>query len=281
MVQFMVPDSLSVWVQRAGRAGRSGAPSAGVLLYESSVVQKVKGKGVEESDNEGDEGPGEQLWEGDDFKKKNVEGCLRSYVLTDQCRRAITDEYFGTPVRDIEGAVRFTASEHTPMGHLTDGKLLAYSVPCCDNCMRRANPERKFTHVTELLEFMLPALTIDEPIPQTDLANPSTKAAEGMGPRRTEWRAACCDFLTEWHIERWLENHADEVWGPEILLPDKVLTKLAATASLQTKEDIRSEVEGWWLWDRYSQEVLNGLKAIDLRFEAIRAAKEADRLEEQ
>jgi len=100
----MVPNTLSVWMQRAGRAGRSGAPSAAVLLYEPSVVQKVKGKGVEELDNDGDEDLGEQLWEGDDFKKKNVEGCLRSYVLTDQCRRTVTDEYFGTPARNIEGA---------------------------------------------------------------------------------------------------------------------------------------------------------------------------------
>ena len=80
---------------------------------------------------------------------------------------------------------------------------------------------------------------------------------------------------------RWLENHTDEVWGPEILLPEKVLTKLVVTTSLQTKEDIRREVEGWWLWDRYSQEVLNGLKAIDLRFKAMKAAKVADCLEEQ
>jgi len=176
------------------------------------------------------------------------------------------------------------ASEFTPMRCLTDGKPLAYSVPCCDNCMRTANPAREFTHITEFLKFMLPALTIDEAVPQNataDSVDPGTKAAEGMGPRRTERRAACRDFLTEWRVERWLENHADEVWGPEILLPDKVLTKLAATASLQTKEDIRNEVEGWWLWDRYSQEVLDGLKAIDLRFEAIKAAKEADRLEEQ
>jgi superfamily II DNA helicase RecQ len=76
VVQFMVPDTLSVWIQRAGRAGRSGALSAAVLLYEPSVVQKVKGKEVDESDDEGDSDLREQLWEGDSFRKKNVEGSL-------------------------------------------------------------------------------------------------------------------------------------------------------------------------------------------------------------
>lgn len=93
----MVPETLSIWIQRAGRAGRSGAPSATVLLYEPSVVQKVGGKEVSESDDEED-------WD-DTFKKKNVEGSLRFYVLTDQCRRNITDEYFGTPARNVEGMV--------------------------------------------------------------------------------------------------------------------------------------------------------------------------------
>ena len=106
VVQFMVPDTLSIWIQRAGRAGRSGAPSAAVLLYEPSVIQKIKGKEADESDGKGDD-LGEQLWEGDDFKKKNVESSLRSYVLTNQCRRVVTDEYFGTPVRKIEGTVSF------------------------------------------------------------------------------------------------------------------------------------------------------------------------------
>ena len=104
----MVPDSLSVWIQRVGCAGRSGVPSAAVLLYEPSVTQKVKGK-IDESGDEGDGNPGEQLCEGDDFKKKNVEGSLRFYMLTDQCRRAVTDEYFGTPVRNVEGTVDFKA----------------------------------------------------------------------------------------------------------------------------------------------------------------------------
>jgi superfamily II DNA helicase RecQ len=122
VVQFMVPDTLSVWVQRAGRAGRSGAPSAAVLLYEPSVTQRVKGK-ADESGDEVDGDPGEQSGEGGDFRKRNVEVSLRSYVLTDQCRRVVTDGYFGTPARNKEGMVNFELKVNTLVVHSTDDEI--------------------------------------------------------------------------------------------------------------------------------------------------------------
>lgn len=147
--------------------------------------------------------------------------------------------------------------------------------------MRGENPEEEFSDVTKFLEFMFAPLEIDEPVSPDATLNLGARVAKGTGPRREERRAACRDFLIKWRKDCWLRNHGDEVWGPEILLSDKVVTKLAATASLQTTEDIRDEVEGWWFWERYAQEVLDGLKAIDTRFEAIKAAKEAGRLEQQ
>ena len=96
----MVPSSLSVWVQRAGRAGRSGSPSCAVLLYEPSVVQRVNTQNGEDSDDEL-----EREWSGDDFKKRNVEDSLRAYVMDEECRRASTDEYFDNPPRDENGIV--------------------------------------------------------------------------------------------------------------------------------------------------------------------------------
>ena len=95
----MVPSSLSVWVQRAGRAGRSGSPSCAVLLYEPSVVQRVNTQG--DSDNEDDEL--EQEWSGDNFKKRNVEDSLRGYVMAEECRRVLTDVYFDNPPRNESG----------------------------------------------------------------------------------------------------------------------------------------------------------------------------------
>ena len=44
VVQFMTPEALSVWTQRAGRAGRDGRPSRAILLVEPSVAKKLAAK---------------------------------------------------------------------------------------------------------------------------------------------------------------------------------------------------------------------------------------------
>ena len=40
----MTPEALSVWIQRAGRAGRDGRQSRAILLVEPSVAKKLVGK---------------------------------------------------------------------------------------------------------------------------------------------------------------------------------------------------------------------------------------------
>ena len=43
VVQFLVPSSLSIWMQRAGRAGRSPSVQArAILLVQPTVFQVVK-----------------------------------------------------------------------------------------------------------------------------------------------------------------------------------------------------------------------------------------------
>jgi superfamily II DNA helicase RecQ len=44
VVQYMVPESLSVYTQRFGRAGRSGQPAIAILLAEPSVFQTKNSK---------------------------------------------------------------------------------------------------------------------------------------------------------------------------------------------------------------------------------------------
>jgi len=51
VVQFMTPEALSVWIQRAGRAGRDGRPSRAILLVEPSVAKKLAAKGQKRSKN--------------------------------------------------------------------------------------------------------------------------------------------------------------------------------------------------------------------------------------
>ncbi|KAI0363574.1 P-loop containing nucleoside triphosphate hydrolase protein [Pilatotrama ljubarskyi] len=86
VVQFMAPDSLSVWIQRAGRAGRRADIQArAVLLIQPSVFQE-KGK---QSRREGEAV----------VYVKEIEDGLRLWVETppERCRRDVADEYFDNP----------------------------------------------------------------------------------------------------------------------------------------------------------------------------------------
>lgn len=83
VAQFMTPDSLGVWIQRAGRAGRqSGTVAKAYLLVQPSVFQEVKRRNAE----------GEAM-----EYKKTVEDALREWVETDSCRRDVIDKQFNNP----------------------------------------------------------------------------------------------------------------------------------------------------------------------------------------
>jgi superfamily II DNA helicase RecQ len=85
VVQFLVPSSLSIWMQRAGRAGRNFLITArAILLVQPSVFQKVAPKK--------DAPP---VKDGDPITfQKTVEEGLRAWIETKECRRDVVDEYF-------------------------------------------------------------------------------------------------------------------------------------------------------------------------------------------
>jgi superfamily II DNA helicase RecQ len=114
VIQFGVPSSLSVWIQRAGRAGRSPVINArAILLVEKSMFQWRKkrrmrrrvGDGSEESGSEVDEQESEDDEEEDEIGAdsnkmeygKKVELELRRWIECENCRRDIADKYFNNP----------------------------------------------------------------------------------------------------------------------------------------------------------------------------------------
>ncbi|KAF8888593.1 P-loop containing nucleoside triphosphate hydrolase protein [Infundibulicybe gibba] len=94
VVQYMVPMSLSVWMQRGGRAGRHPSMLASaILLVQPSVFQKVAMKGNDKPDKIG---PNDEM---DEVKyRKDVEEGLRGWIETIACRREIFNEYFDSGV---------------------------------------------------------------------------------------------------------------------------------------------------------------------------------------
>ena len=108
VIQFSVPFSFSVWIQRAGRAGRSADINArAILLVEKAMFlwrKKGKKKGdedenAEDSDSEIEEDSEDEV--GLDSEKmewgKKVEPELRRWIECEECRCGIADEYFNNP----------------------------------------------------------------------------------------------------------------------------------------------------------------------------------------
>jgi bloom syndrome protein len=126
VIQFGAPSSLSVWVQRAGRAGRSaGVNARAILLVERSMFEKKKvgrrrkgpkrsapdltlnsededkssclsSSSSEQEDEEETVPVAEEDEETHTWKKK-VEEALRRWIEATGCRREVFDDYFDNP----------------------------------------------------------------------------------------------------------------------------------------------------------------------------------------
>lgn len=86
VVQYMVPASLSIWLQRAGRAARrNGSQGHAYLLVQPSVFQEKNKSG---------------RVEGDEVEYvKAVEEDMRRWIEAEDCRRDVQDDCFNNPVK--------------------------------------------------------------------------------------------------------------------------------------------------------------------------------------
>lgn len=119
VIQFGAPSSLTVWIQRAGRAGRSPDIDAfAVMFVESSAftvqnarkTQGHQGAGARppvRKDPEKASGDSEDinLKEGQEYKKK-IEKSLRDWLTAEGCRREVSDTFFNNPERNYGRPVR-------------------------------------------------------------------------------------------------------------------------------------------------------------------------------
>ncbi|KAH9915001.1 P-loop containing nucleoside triphosphate hydrolase protein, partial [Fomitopsis serialis] len=102
VIQFMVPTSLSQWLQRYGRAGRDGKPAIAILLAEQSVFKKVKPRTAKRDTAEDADDTDE-----DKVFQKKVEEGLRSWLEASNCRREVADEYFANPPSERRNSLHY------------------------------------------------------------------------------------------------------------------------------------------------------------------------------
>ncbi|KAI0687715.1 P-loop containing nucleoside triphosphate hydrolase protein, partial [Cytidiella melzeri] len=146
--QFGIPCTLVEWQQHAGRACRSGEDAYAVLLVEPSLFQQA-------------------LVDGEDVQyRKKVEGGMRDFAITEECRREITIKHFnGHPPCEVSGFLRLSCWSHW-----------AISVDCTDSM---------FPSTTLLPDAVITTLASQAKIKTMDdlrLALPGWIFAEDLGP---------------------------------------------------------------------------------------------------
>ncbi|KAF8816985.1 P-loop containing nucleoside triphosphate hydrolase protein [Phlegmacium glaucopus] len=292
VIQFGVPLSLTIWMQRAGRAGRSQEVNArAILLFEKSIFQRQKKKchkgktDVADPTPEDDQDDGLSVNEGNDDDegntdeedkdpsvedqeverdgpkdddshyewRKKVEHSLQRWIETEACRRDVADEYFSNP----------------------PGRKVPTHV-CCDNCdgipVRPSTPERVHDGVSST--HSTPSKSADQN-GKRKMTTKQTTARRG-GEHLQQARTA----LESWRFKTKRARYTPSSLTVPSLLPDAVLTTLASALHLRTIEDIESAVT-WVYARRHGTEILAVLAMVDQhkrnRKEEVQAAKALER----
>ncbi|KAJ7718342.1 P-loop containing nucleoside triphosphate hydrolase protein [Mycena metata] len=284
IIQFGVPSSLSVWTQRAGRAGRSPELQArAILLVECSMFQRrkkrkrgaTKGKAQSNpepessdsdsgSDSDQDErpipnahtdaatahDPAQQLTpEPADEQEwaKKVDPVLREYISTVNCRRDASDLHFNNPPRS------------PPSGE------------CCDNCTLASRPPPPPT--TPPPQTPAPAESPTSSAHSTPSKNRNANGKRAMtygrGPvnRRKDLLKSARAALERWRINTCLKKYGDTFLTPEVLLPDKFLTSLASRR-VETLPDLAALIPSWAFADEHLADILRVLSRVDAQYRA-------------
>lgn len=100
VVQFGVAASLTVWLQRAGRAGRAPDLEArAIMLVEIAVLQKGGPKKPSKKQKRKRTVEDQVSAQNAQEYKKNIGDDVRMWLETETCRRAVLDTYFNNPPR--------------------------------------------------------------------------------------------------------------------------------------------------------------------------------------
>jgi len=154
------------------------------------------------------------------------------------------------------------------------------TAPCCDLCILKKladTPDNLTPDESRILALRDRIMTRKRPADQmsqeqgnrpgneidVDSQQLRVRNAAGEGPRRGDRLEASRNALKAWRFETWERDFEDTILMPEVILPDKVLSKLASHARLKTLELIKEEIPGWFLADEYGGAVIKVLEPID------------------
>ncbi|KAJ7812305.1 hypothetical protein B0H14DRAFT_2857217, partial [Mycena olivaceomarginata] len=301
VIQFGVPPSLPVWIQRYGRAGRHfDIQARAVMLVEKSMFQRKKPRkggtapapaepelgAHSDSDSSSDESDADVAAGKSVTKKadaasvdlndgrvwgKNVDPVLQEYISTALCRRDIADKHFNNPPR------------RAPTG------------PCCDNCIRRATGELDDGSTSDPSDNRPRTPEQPDSISSSAHSTPSKRAnangkrpmgKRGDGPalRRGQHLQDARDALGSWRTCTFLGRYSTSPFTDVGILPDKILTSLASKRIRSLDEMAEKLAVPWMFSQRHGEEVIEVLRRLDharleQKAQAAQAKKAAKRKE--
>ncbi|KAF8545862.1 P-loop containing nucleoside triphosphate hydrolase protein, partial [Imleria badia] len=237
--QLGAPSSLTVWIQRAGRAGRMASIQArAVLFLEASALKEIRTKTAEvESESEI-----EDSHEGQEKTyRKKLEPSLREYVETRRCRRKVVDKLFDNPpARSVLHAM------------------------CCDNCTPASSSLQ-----SPAVSDAQPDRSDETVIAVKTEANADTPAGRRIQQHLHEVREA----LLSWRRCTALRDFPHACFTSAVLLPDPILSAFASKRSLTTIDDLSTSLPCHWAFaERYSADVLAIVKKLDAEHDVKRMA---------
>ncbi|KAF8141803.1 P-loop containing nucleoside triphosphate hydrolase protein [Boletus edulis] len=219
--QLGAPQSLTVWMQHAGRARRSAVIQAhAVLFLELSVLKEIRLNTKQPepesggSDLEEEEGTNEEK-----MYCKKLEPSLREYIATCCCRHEIIDALFDNP----------------------PGRLVLNTM-CCDNCTEaKSSPSHP---ASPHPDYSDEAITM------------KIKAAAGELPTGRHVQQHLQDVrhaLLSWRRRMAICDFPHACFTSAVLLPDPILSTLASKRSLTTLNKIHTLLPiSWAFVDQYA-----------------------------
>ena len=104
----------------------------------------------------------------------------------------------------------------------------------------------------------------------------ATKRPCHPGPCRKERLEASRNVLMNWRHKTWQTGYKNCIWGPNVLLPDTILTKIATHARIQMLNNIKKEIPEWIWADEYGETILKLLEPIDRSWHEENERKKAE-----
>ncbi|KAL1701333.1 P-loop containing nucleoside triphosphate hydrolase protein [Schizophyllum commune] len=295
VIQFGVPSSLSVWGQRAGRAGRSPYIHADAhLLYEKSVFERKrkkrrKGAGGEEeveaesvvevddlveesSDDDEDMGDGSES----DSSESDIDAgmvALAALELSEGKEIGDGKEW----VKSVQPELRFYLGTRRCRRDVLDEyfdnpvERQAPTGPCCDNCERstaQVAPARPSTppqpSAPDTDDNALSPQTTPSREKNTNGKRPMTARAATGPTRRGDKRRPYLEALSSWRQNlKNSERFCMSNMSCEDILPEQTMKQLASRKNIRSAEDIYALKPPWILARLFAQEVLDVLRRTE------------------